>query len=167
MTRAAWASHRFDEDLTGLEDMAMAKALVQIGARIGYVAEAAVYHHHAESWTQIRRRFEREAIALQSIMPEVHLSRFDLIRYIVSSVRMDWAQAIREGQLSAFGPILKYRIAQFTGSYRGNNDHRKLSRARKDRFFYPSVNESDAKDEHKRPYDGTASHESQQPARER
>lgn len=167
MTRTAWAAHRFDEDLTGLEDMAMAKALMQTGARIGYVADAAVYHHHAESWAQIRRRFEREAIALQSIMPEVHLSRFDLVRYIVSSVRMDWGRAIRERQFSAFGPILKYRIAQFTGSYRGNNDHRKLSQARKDRFFYPSVNERDATNERERPHDGASSYEGQQPACER
>lgn len=144
ISRAAWEPHRFDEELTGLEDMALAKVIVRAGLKVGYVAEAPVFHHHDESWASVRRRFEREALALQKIMPEVHLSRLDVVRYIASSVALDWKSAARHGKLlSSFYPILRYRIAQFFGSYAGNNDHRRLSQSRKDKFFYPSVEESD------------------------
>ena len=62
LTRAAWDAYRFDEELTGLEDMALSKRLHEAGHKIGYVADAPVFHHHQESWPTIRRRFEREAI---------------------------------------------------------------------------------------------------------
>lgn len=163
VTRTAWDAARFDEELTGLEDMALAKVLVGQGHKVAYVAEAPVFHHHRESWAQVRRRFEREAIALQQIMPEVQLSRWDVIRYIVSSVLMDWQSAARHTKLAAhFWPILRYRIAQYTGSYAGNNDHRKVSQSRKERFFYPSVNESDSENAWLKPHRRSAPHESQQ-----
>lgn len=162
--RSAWAGPRFDEDLTGLEDMALAKALVADGHKVGYVAEAPVFHHHSESWAQVRRRFEREAIALQQIMPEVQLSRLDVLRYVVSSVLMDWKSAARYGTLRKnFYGVVRYRIAQYAGSYAGNNDHRRVSQTRKDRFFYPSVNESDAENVWLKPNRRPAPDESQQP----
>src|SRR3546814_633784 len=67
---SAWAQYRFDEEVTSLEDMELAQRLYRDRGRIGYVAEACVYHHHAESWPQVQRRFEREALALQRIMPD-------------------------------------------------------------------------------------------------
>lgn len=165
--RSAWATHRFDEDLTGLEDMALAKALVGDGHKVGYVAEAPVFHHHSETWANVRRRFEREAIALQQIMPEVHLTRWDVVRYVVSSVLMDWRSAARNGKFGAsFWNILRYRIAQFTGSYAGNNDHRKVSQGRKEEFFYPAINESEAENAWLKPNRRPSPHESQQPAGE-
>ena len=164
ISRAAWARYRFDEDLTGLEDMALAKQLVQDGGKIGYIAEAPVFHHHRESWAQVARRFEREAIALQAIMPEVHLSRWDVLRYIASSVAMDYKSAALHGKLSCnLWPILRYRIAQYTGSYKGNNDHRKVSQRRKERFFYPAVNESDSENVWLKSYRRTSPNEGQQP----
>lgn len=144
LSRAAWEAHRFDEELTGLEDMELAKRLVAAGGRTGYVAEACVLHHHAESWPQVRRRFEREAIALQRILPEVQISRADVVRYVVSSVWLDWRAAARERRLvSHLWPILRYRVAQYGGSFAGNHEHRRLSRAQKERFFYPTVKEPD------------------------
>src|SRR3546814_2514597 len=88
--------YRFDEDVTGLEDMELAQRLCQSRGRIGYVAEACVYHHHAESWSQVQRRFEREALALQKIMPQIHVRHRDAIRYIFSSIWHDWRCALRE-----------------------------------------------------------------------
>ena len=67
--------YQFDEELTGLEDMHLAKRLVAAGGLVGYVAEACVFHLHLERWTQIQRRFEREALALQQICPEVILRK--------------------------------------------------------------------------------------------
>ncbi|WP_300520252.1 glycosyltransferase family 2 protein [Aliiroseovarius sp.] len=167
ITREAWAAHRFDEELTGLEDMALAKVLVDAGHQVGYVAEASVFHHHSETWTSVRRRFEREALALQRIMPEVQLSRLDVLRYILSSIWLDWRSAARNHHLRAhWYDILRYRVAQYAGSYVGNNDQRRLSQTRKDRFFYPSVNESESLNAWLKPNRRPSPDESQQPAGE-
>lgn len=166
ISSAAWERYRFDEDLTGLEDMALAKVLVETGYKIGYVAEAPVFHHHNETWAAVRRRFEREALALQRIMPEVHLSRLDVARYIVLSVVLDWKSVARHGKiLSSLWPILRYRVAQYRGSYAGNNDHRKISQSRKDKFFYPSVEESDVTNVWLRAHRRPTPNESEQSAR--
>lgn len=139
LSRAAWQTHRFDEELTGLEDMELAKRLCAAGGKVGYVAEACVYHHHLESWAQVQRRFEREAIALQKIMPQIHVSRRDTLRYIVSSIRHDLQHARAEGSAARrLSEIVRYRTAQYLGSYRGNHEHRKLSHADKDHYFYPA-----------------------------
>ena len=95
LSRQAWATHRFDEELTGLEDMELAKRLCDANGRVGYVAEAAVYHYHHEHWAQVKRRFEREALALQKIMPQIHVSPLDTLRYIFSSIAHDWRHARR------------------------------------------------------------------------
>ena len=39
------------------------------GRRIGYVADSSVFHIHEETWSRVKTRYEREAIALRSIMP--------------------------------------------------------------------------------------------------
>lgn len=138
ISRAAWEKYRFDQTVTGLEDMELAQRLHRDGGRIGYVASACVYHHHAESWTQVMRRFEREALALQKIMPQIHVRRRDLARYIATSIWHDWRVAWREGEfLRRAGEIVRYRTCQYIGSFKGNRDHRILSHAEKDKYFYP------------------------------
>ncbi|HJV25557.1 MAG TPA: glycosyltransferase [Aromatoleum sp.] len=155
LRRADWEDTPFDEGLTGLEDMDVAKRLVQKGRPIGYVAEAFVYHHHQESWRSVRRRFEREAIALQQIMPEVHISPLDVLRYFFSSVSMDWRSARRHGQLGGrWLEILQYRAMQFWGAYMGNHEHRKLSHRQKEIYYYPSTETDESNDwlfSHRRP----------------
>ena len=164
MLRPVWERHLFDEDLTGLEDMALAKVLVGRGHKIGYVAQAPVFHHHSESWAQVRRRFEREALALRSILPEVQLSRLDVLRYVVRSVWGDWRAAARLGVRSTSRrDILRYRWNQYVGSYKGNHEHRRLSQSSKERFFYPQTGEKDTQDDWLRPVRRTAPHEGEQP----
>lgn len=135
---SVWKEHRFDEALTGLEDMHLAKTLTDRGYRIGYVPEAPVCHIHDETLPQIRRRFEREAIALQFIMPEVHITFVDFVRYFSSAVVLDTLEAAQQKILArSLKDIVLYRLMQFWGSYRGNHYHRKLSRERKEKYFYP------------------------------
>lgn len=139
ISRVAWQRYRFDEVVTGLEDMELAQRLHRDGGRIGYVASACVYHYHTESWKQVKRRFEREALALQKIMPQVHVRRRDLCRYIVTSIWNDWSRARRDGIfLGRALDIVRYRYCQYTGSFKGNHEHRVLSHAEKDKYFYPS-----------------------------
>ncbi len=138
LLKEIWHQHRFDEELTGLEDMHLSKRLVGQGYKIGYVAEAPVYHLHHEKWAQIKRRFEREAIALRHIMPEIQISFFDFLHYFFSAVILDMRVAFQQRLFSKkAGEILMYRLMQFWGSYRGNHLHRKLSKQRKEAYFYP------------------------------
>jgi rhamnosyltransferase len=163
LLRRVWQEHLFDEQLTGLEDMELAKRLVARGHKIAYVAEAPVFHHHSESWAQVRRRFEREAIALRSIMPEVQLSRLDVLRCVVSSVLGDWKAAASKGVRSTSRrDMLRYRWNQYLGSFKGNHEHRLLSQTAKEHFFYPQMNEKEAKDDWLGPLRRTPPHESQQ-----
>lgn len=139
LLRSVWKRFPFDESVTGLEDMELAKRYVEKGGSVAYVADAAVYHLHNESWQQVKRRFEREAIALQKIMPQLHLSKVDMFRYIISSVWLDSKSAKQEGVLlSVFSEIVWYRLWQYWGAYSGNHEHRKLSHKQKEIYFYPN-----------------------------
>lgn len=138
LIREVWEKYKFDEDLTGLEDMAMGKDLVTNNLVIGYQKDALVYHIHEETWGQIQRRYEREAIALQKIMPQIHMSFGDFLRYYISAVFLDFGCAIEEKcLLDVFYEILIFRLMQFWGGYKGNHEHRKLSREMKEKYFYP------------------------------
>lgn len=138
LLKSVWEVNRFDEDLTGLEDMHLAKSLVRQGHKIAYVATAPVFHIHHENWGQVRRRFEREAIALQHIMPEVHLSFADCVRYWASAASLDFRVAQKEGALIRRArEIVLYRLMQYWGAYSGNHMHRKLSKRRKEAYYYP------------------------------
>jgi glycosyltransferase involved in cell wall biosynthesis len=138
LRRDVWARHRFDEDITGLEDMELAKRLIAAGLKVDYVPESVIYHIHDESWAKVRSRYERESLALQKITPELHLSLFDFTRYFLSALVHDVGAASREGPLLRLVPeIFMFRLMQYWGAYCGNNDHRVLSRKNKDRYFYP------------------------------
>lgn len=135
-----WKQFRFNEELTGLEDMYLAKQATVAGHKIAYVASAPVYHIHDESWERIRIRYERESVALREIMPEVHISMFDLAYWVTTSIWSDYKAAIVQQDMSALGEIILYRINQYWGSFRGNHEHRKLSNERKHHYFYPTEN---------------------------
>lgn len=138
LLKSEWEIEKFDEELTGLEDMELAKRLVSKGKRIGYVADAPVHHIHEETWSKVKTRYEREAIALRSIMPEVHVSFFDFVRYFLAGIMLDLGQALQDRVfLERVTEIFAFRFMQYWGTYCGNNEHRKLSRRRKEAYFYP------------------------------
>jgi L-ascorbate metabolism protein UlaG (beta-lactamase superfamily)/glycosyltransferase involved in cell wall biosynthesis len=139
MLKSAWEKNIFDEGLTGLEDMDLAKRLVKGGGLIAYKADAAVFHYHYESWPQVRRRYERESIALQKIMPQVHFTLTDALLFFVNSVWSDcrWSYQNKLKTLPLINIIL-YRWNQYLGSWIGNHQHRQLSKAEKERYFYPT-----------------------------
>ncbi len=134
-----WKKYRFNEELTGLEDMHLAKRLVSNDGKIGYIAEACVLHLHHETWPQIRRRFEREAIALKHIYPELILRKRDFWCYFVNAVVHD-INAGLPMTLNAeqFKYILKYRYNQYKGSYVGSKSSRVSMSRLRNIYFYPS-----------------------------
>jgi L-ascorbate metabolism protein UlaG (beta-lactamase superfamily)/glycosyltransferase involved in cell wall biosynthesis len=142
IARDVWMSHLFDEDLTGLEDMELAQRLLKAGSKLGYVADAGVYHYHNETWRQVRLRFKRESIALQKIMPQLHLSLWDALRYILVSCYKDWRALLKDVDRSLKArdvvDIIFYRFNQYIGSWQGNHEHRKLSLRDKEKYFFPN-----------------------------
>lgn len=140
VVRDVWERYRFDEEVTGLEDMVLGKAMLADGFRIAYVADAPVIHVHEENFRQTQNRYYREALTLREIMPEVQMSFGDFVRYTVAGVANDVSVALADKELARqFLSILRFRYAQYRGSYRGQRENRKLSRAQKEAYYYPKV----------------------------
>lgn len=144
LRRDVWEKFSFSSECSGLEDMQLAKRISSEGHAIGYQASARVFHHHDERWKEVRWRFEREALALQDIMPGVHIGPLDFARYFVSAVWHDLGQARAQARaIRKFGEIVCFRWQQYLGSYRGNHRLRVLSRRNRDQYFYPKRLEAD------------------------
>jgi rhamnosyltransferase len=138
LKKEVWKQYPFDEALTGLEDMDLGRRLNNAGLLLAYVADAPVYHLHDESWHKVRMRFQREAIALRHIMPEVYVRPTDFLRFYISALLMDAGAALKGRMFwSRIGEISLFRLMQYWGSYRGNHEHRKLSERLREEYFYP------------------------------
>lgn len=138
LRRSVWADLRFDEEVTGLEDLVLSKALVAAGGKVVYAPEASVYHIHEETYRQVRRRYYREALTLREIMPEVHFHFMDFLRFFSVGVLHDLSVALKERRMLQELPgIFNFRMMQYWGTYRGHNEHRALSRAQKESYYYP------------------------------
>jgi len=144
--RETWEKYRFDEAVTGLEDMVLAKSIHADGGQIGYVSDAPVLHIHEESLQQVQRRYYREALTMRDILPEVHFSFMDFVRCLASGIGSDLRQAMRNHAALREAPgIFGFRFMQFWGTYRGHNEHRVLSRAQKEQYYYPKSKRRKAK----------------------
>jgi hypothetical protein len=76
-------------------------------------------------------------------MPQVQISFVDFLRYFVSAVLSDTGVALQQRSFLGTVPeIFVFRLMQFWGSYRGNHEHRKLSREMKEMYFYPTAKKS-------------------------
>lgn len=136
--KSIWDEYKFNELITGLEDMELAKRLFYNGYRIGYVSEAKVYHIHSETWSQIKNRFEREAMALKEIMPEIQLSYFDFLKFLFLAIFLDLKNALKAKVFCRlFFDIISYRSAQFIGVYNGNHINRYTAKLKKQEYYYP------------------------------
>ena len=136
--RTLWQSQPYDESLTGLEDLAWAKAIAQLGHGVCYQGEGSVVHVHDERWRQICNRYRREAIALQSIVPDERFGMLDFLRCLVGNVWSDLRHAHREACLRAvWSEVLSFRLMQFWGTYSGYRTGEQLSDSLKQTFYYP------------------------------
>ena len=138
---SCWKHNRFNEELTGLEDMELAKRILADGGSVRYIPEAVVFHHHKERWRGIRHRYEREAMGLRHILPGIHVNLFDSMRYFIAGVIGDAGEALVQQRLSHHAwEIVAFRFAQYYGIWRGGQSHEKWSRALRERYFYPNMN---------------------------
>lgn len=126
--RDLWEQHPFDEELTGLEDIAWARKWMNEGYRVVYRPEAALYHLHEESWRRIRWRYYREAVAArrmgikgpdrlaQEFFVEMRHTAGDLIRVFRNrdnpvAARLSLGQRLRE--------VIYFRLNRNIGTFRG------------------------------------------------
>lgn len=136
--RDTWADLRYDEELTGLEDLDFAKRAMAKGGQVAYVAEAPVFHVHEETWATIRNRYRREAIAYARIMGEQKLGVAEAAGLAVRNIGSDYAHAVRERKLVGnLGEIATFRVAQFLGAWEGYRTRPELTAELKRRFYYP------------------------------
>ena len=76
-------------------------------------------------------------------MPEVHVSFYDFLHFIITAVFNDFVEAKRKGVLIRnIKDIVLFRLMQFWGSYKGNKKHRELSAQAKFKYFYPNNKEN-------------------------
>lgn len=135
-----WARLRYDERLTGLEDLDLAKRALSEGLRIDYVAEAPVVHVHEETWSTIRNRYRREAIAYKAIMEEEQFSAREAAVLAGVNIASDYWHALRDGDLLAnLTEIPKFRVAQFLGAAEGFRTDPGMGQRLRRRFYYPDL----------------------------
>lgn len=137
--RTTWESLPYDETLTGLEDLAWAKAAQARGGLIAYLAEAEIVHLHDETWEQVQNRYRREAIAMRAIDEHARFTRLDLGWLLLQHVLSDGLLALQQGVLRReLASIFKFRYNQLLGTWRGFNGPSDISAELKARFYYPT-----------------------------
>jgi len=139
--RSLWQQRPFEERLTGLEDIAWARACHKQGMKIIYAPAAAVEHIHEESWVQIFNRYRREAAAARAIglphpphgsrkvLPSLWQAILDLRSLLLSF-------------LSHSGLVVHFRFEQWRGTRAGSRHEVNLSTERSKLFFAQKKNKA-------------------------
>lgn len=136
--KSVWQESPYDESLTGLEDLDFAKKALIRGYKIAYVADAPVVHVHEESWSIIRNRYRREAMAYARIVEGSAMSLPNAIGLAVSNIASDYKEAIKVHRLRAnLVSIPQFRFAQFIGAWEGFRAPDRVTASLRERFYYP------------------------------
>jgi glycosyltransferase involved in cell wall biosynthesis len=144
--RSVWRDLRYDETLTGLEDLDFARRLQHVGQRIAYVPEAVIAHIHEERPLRIYNRYRREAIALARIMPAERFHAWDFLRLLIGNVVSDAYHAAQQRMFWAnIAGIATFRLMQFWGTYRGFVGKGPVTSDLKRKFYYPTALERPAR----------------------
>lgn len=137
-----WEKVRYDESLTGLEDLAWAGKIREMGCHIAYNADAGIIHIHNETYEQIENRYKREAIAYRSIFKEETFGFLTFIRLVMLNVFSDYYHAVGEGVFfKNFFGIPLFRLHQFWGTYKGYRYRHRISPELRRIFYYPARRE--------------------------
>jgi rhamnosyltransferase len=137
--RTTWERFRYDEDLTGLEDLEFGRRVINAGGKVSYVAEGPVVHVHEETWSTIRNRYRREAIAYRRIMHGRAMPGGQAVGLALTNIASDYWHAAREGMLRTnLLSIPRFRAAQFQGAWEGSRVADRPSEALLRRFYYPT-----------------------------
>ena len=137
--QSIWQTHKFDEQLTGLEDLMWAKQIQKMGYRIAYESKATIIHIHEENAAIISNRYKREAIALKKINPENTFTFIDFCRLLLINIVHDLKVAFKQGELlENLQDIFMFRYNQFLGTYNGYKEtETSLSKTIRKKYYYP------------------------------
>lgn len=136
--KSLWEKYRYNETLTGLEDIDWAKNILSQGYNVFYASNAEVIHVHNEACLQLYRRYEREAIAMKTIYPQETFTLIDFIKLFILNTLSDYIHALHDSVLiKNIFSIPTMRLIQFLGTYRGYNFTKPLLSDLKQRFYYP------------------------------
>lgn len=137
--RSLWERHAFDESLSGLEDIAWAKWVLEQGQHLAYVAEAEVIHVHHETPQGVYNRYKREAMAFKRIFPQEQFHLGDFVHLVSSNILNDLIQAKQQKDLARhFNSIFWFRWMQFWGTYQGYRQSGPLTAKLRQTFYYPA-----------------------------
>ena len=114
--RNIWETNKFDEQITGREDLKLAKHVIETGGVVSYVPEAQVEHIHEESWKQIKKRSKREAIAEWEIDKTVYNENKLSIGKFGLKIFSDITK-LKRYRIQIIIQIFKFRTAEFWGRY--------------------------------------------------
>ncbi len=133
-----WRDHGYNESITGLEDIDWAKDAISHGYSIYYVPDAAVIHVHNECYSQIFRRYKREAFAMKTIYPHETFTFIDFIKLFTLNTLSDYVHAAQDGVfLKNLIAIPAMRFYQFWGTFRGYDFKKPLQGDLRYKFYYP------------------------------
>ncbi len=136
--RELWEKHRYNENITGLEDLAWSSWAMEGGYAISYVAEAEVIHPHDENSAQVYNRYHREAIAMKQILPHSRFTLWNFFRLATSMIISDMTQAYRERVFfKHFFNILLFRVMQYWGTFQGYRYSGSIDAQVHQKFYYP------------------------------
>ena len=141
--KSLWQENRFNESLSGLEDLAWAKWALDKQYRIAYVAHAEIKHVHQESWRGIKKRYLREGMAFKSIYPQETFSLIEFLRTFLKNTFSDFSAASQKKVfIQEWRNIVRFRWQQFHGTYLGYKRSGPLTWQLKQSFYYPNQKSS-------------------------
>jgi len=135
--RSLWETNPYDESLPGLEDLAFAREIQELGHHIAYVPEARIAHVHEEGVRQTLNRYRREAMAYNYIFGGTDMTLPKAIRLALTSIGTDTAAAVRQREFDQVVPAAGFRIAQFSGAYLGDRTAKESTSQVVRRMYYP------------------------------
>lgn len=121
--RSLWEKLKFNEELSGLEDIDFSLRVIGLGGSVAYAHDAPVVHVHEETTASILHRYRREANAYKTMFPGEQMSFTKALGLWKKNILRDFQQAQQERVLwSEVTSILAFRSAQFAGAWRGFRD---------------------------------------------
>ena len=136
--RDLWEEHKYNEALTGLEDLEWSSWALEKGYFAAYVPEAEAIHKHSESIKQVHNRYLREAIAMKQILPNSGFSLWNFFRLWTSKAASDFRNSRKDGVFwKEAGGIIRFRLVQYWGTFRGYNYSGVVDSDMHRGFYYP------------------------------
>ncbi|RMG00703.1 MAG: glycosyltransferase [Nitrospirae bacterium] len=116
-----WEKIRFDETLTGSEDLLWAKQVMNLGYRVEYVPTAEVFHSHGPSPVFVYKRAYRESRSLNAFLEKKEFfGKKKFLRFWLSNTFRDAKFVMNRGYgIKWLFHIPIYRFFQSVGLYRG------------------------------------------------